>query len=119
MNYQLGLYVLLVSIILSSFINYYYMVQNFSTQLTNFLIISLIIGGIISFTAKQNISFQKILKYTCIIFLILFILYLIYLAYKGFQGYRFGSLHSIMIIFTIFVICIFSYIIGSSIKSKI
>jgi hypothetical protein len=119
MNYQLGLYILLVSITLASFINYFYMVENFSTQLTNFFIFAIITAGIITLATKRNVPFQKILRYTCIIFFGLLFSYLIYVAIGLLRENRLDSLHSFMIFFTMFVIGLICYIIGTSINSKI
>jgi len=119
MNYQLGMYILLLSITISCFINYFYMVENFSTQLTNFFIISMITAAIITMATRNNVPFQKILQYTCIIFFVILFSYMLYTVVSVLREQQLTTLHSFMICFAFFVFVLICYIIGSSINNKI
>lgn len=119
MDYSLGFYILLLSIIFACLINYYYMVQDFSRQIANFFIISLITAVIITYTNKyQKIPLIEILRYTCIIFFILLLIYILSLGYKILVSERMDTLRSFMVLFTFFIILVIVYIIGSPIWSN-
>jgi hypothetical protein len=119
MDQKLALYVLLLSIAITAFINYFFMIEEFARQVTNFFIIALLTSLVIRLATKRNVPFQKILRYTCIIFFGLIAAYIVYISFHSINEFKLGSLHSFMILLTFLVIAIISYVIFSSINSDL
>ena len=102
------LYVIIFVIVLTLLYNYFYKISNFSDQVNNFILISIVTGLVFIYIfKKRNVPINKIYKITLYTFLVFLIIYLLF-GSRIQSKFKINSMHSIILLFGI---CLLMYII--------
>ena len=93
-------YVLIFAIVLTLFYNYFFNVTNYSNQINNFILITIVTGLVFMLIFKRKVPINKIYKITLYVFLVFLIIYLLFGTRFNYK-FKINSLHSLIILFGI------------------
>ena len=102
-------YVILFSITLTMLYNYFFKISNFSNQINNFILISIVTSLTFMFIFKRkNMSLNKLYRITLFVFLVFLIIYLI-LGTRTKLKFEINSIHTLILLFGFFIIMYIIY----------
>jgi hypothetical protein len=93
-------YVLIFAIVLTLFYNYFFKVTNYSNQINNYILITIVTGLVFMLIFKRKVPMNKIYKITLYAFLAFLIIYLLFGTRINYK-FKINSLHSLIILFSI------------------
>lgn len=107
-------YIILFSIVLTLLYNYFYKITDFSNQVNNFILITIVTSLVlILIFKKRNISINRIYKITLYVFLVFLIIYLLF-GTKIEKDFKINSMHNIILVFGFFLLMYIIYTFASA-----